>query len=133
MLFIFVQFLLALFLTFAFASAPGGEASLKKVEKIVFPLYSEGNSEATTHHGSYKRKYVTPYARQIDQWNSDQERNNESNNKSNDSCDQVASGCFAHPAVWYNSDIGSDDEGEQGSAYSNACSPPYTQRKCRLI
>src|SRR2546423_10896115 len=115
-LFLFVQVFLALFLTFAFAIAPGGEASLKKVEKIVFPLYSKGDSQSPAHHSSDKGKHAAPYARQISQWDSNQEGNDETDNESNDCCDQVASGCFTHPAVWHDSDIGSDDEGQQGSA-----------------
>src|SRR5207237_1211742 len=45
-------------------------------------------------------------------------------NESDDSRDQVAGGRFTHPAVWYNGDIGSEDEGQQSSPHSNSNNPP---------
>ena len=117
---LFLLFLLTLFLAFTVAGAAIGEVSLNEMGEIVFPLYCECDSQATTYHGSNKRKHTAQYAGQIGQWDSDQERNDEANNESDDSRDQVTGGSFTHPAVWYNGDIGSEDEGQQSSQFQQS-------------
>ena len=79
--------------------------ALEEVSDVSFALYSEGEAQSATDHGSHKRKDTAPDTWKICQWNIDEKRDDKPDDESDNGGDEIARRHFTHPAIRNDTDI----------------------------